>query len=53
MYLRKFTVFLFRANLNVSGTESELVNSGFTLLKNVLTSYVTEYPKTSWHARLY
>ena len=41
MYLRKLTVFLFRANSNESGTESELVNSVFTLLKNILTSYVT------------
>ena len=41
MYLRKLTVFLFRVKSNVSGTESESVNSVFTLLKNVLTSYVT------------
>ena len=41
MYLRKLSVFLFRANSNESGTESELVNSVFTLLKNILTSYVT------------
>ena len=40
-YLRELTVFLFGVNYNESGTESELVNSVFTLLKNVLTSYVT------------
>ena len=38
------------ANSNESGTESELVNSVFTLLKNILTSYVTiiseNVPKT-------
>ena len=42
--------FLFRANSNESETESEFVNSVFTLLKNILTSNVTiiseNVPKT-------
>ena len=44
IYLRKLTVFLFRANSNESGTESELVNSVFTLLKTFSHLMLQLYP---------
>ena len=43
-YLRELTVFLVLANSNESGTESELVNSIFTLLKTFSHLMLHLYP---------